>query len=162
MKPQVKHGIAWAIYIFASLALPYLVLMQFIHANDELQFVVCVIVAMIAELLYPMLKVWQTFYANNNQVVLNQMKSKTSLSAVFKHFAPFLGFLLLSAVIMAFAYAYHYNLIIMGVGFAIFYFNGDYFDKLFKSFVDERLFSLRVLAQGALDSLNKAQRESET
>lgn len=161
MKPQVKNGIAWAIYIFASLALPYLVLMQFIHANDELQFIVCVIMAMIAGLLYPILKVWQTFYANKNQMVLNQMKAKTSLSAMLKHFAPFLGCLLLSAVIMGFAYAYHYNLIIMGIGFAIFYFNSDYFDKLFKSFVDERLFSLRVLAQGALDSLNQAQQESK-
>lgn len=129
----MNKTLIYIIYTIVSLGLPYVVLMQFIKADDVVQFLMCLTVVFINSLFYPALRIWRLFQ-DNNEHINHFFKKQFNLSNIIRYFGSYFGLVLIAGLIMAYGYAHKFNWIIFGVGALIFWHSSNVFDKCFESF----------------------------
>lgn len=156
----MNKTVIYLIYIIVSFGLPYVVLMQFIKADDVVQFLMGLTVVFINSLLYPALRTF-LFLRVNSQLVIRSLKCQINLKNIVRYFGLYFGVVLISGLILSYGYARDFNMIIFAIGVIIFWYSSDIFDKCFNRFIDEKTYNLRVLAGQTLETLQKIRQQDQ-
>lgn len=131
----MNNTVLYIIYTIAGLGLPYVVLMQFIKADDTVQFVACLMTVFVMSLFYPAFRVWQILH-HDDEWVASSFKEHFNIANITRYFWWYFGLVLIAGLMMAYGYAHKFNWIIFGIGALIFWHSSNIFDDCFKKFGD--------------------------